>query len=129
MKNHYNVSKDACIVVSTQVVEVSLDISFDMMITECAPIDALIQRFGRVNRKRTRETIRHFKPIYVIKPYEGNDALPYDEDVLRRSYDVLPNNAVLEEEKIQQMLDDVYPDTRFMNIDYSGVISRIINGC
>lgn len=124
LKNHYNVSKDACIVVSTQVVEVSLDISFDMMITECAPIDALIQRFGRVNRKRTRETIGHFKPIYVIKPYEGNDALPYDEDVLRRSYDVLPNNAVLEEEKIQQMLDDVYPDTRFMNIDYSGVIFK-----
>ncbi len=124
LKNHYNVSKEACIVVSTQVVEVSLDISFDMMITECAPIDALIQRFGRVNRKRTRETIGHYKPIYVIAPYAGNDALPYDEEVLRRSYAVLPNGAVLEESKVQQMLDEVYPDTRFMNIDYSGIIFK-----
>ncbi len=124
LTNHYNVRSEACIVVSTQVVEVSLDISFDMMITECAPIDALIQRFGRVNRKRTRETIGHYKPIYVIVPYGGTDALPYDEDVLRRSYDVLPNGAVLEENKVQQMLDKVYPDTRFMNIDYSGVIFK-----
>lgn len=124
LKNRYNVSKEACIVVSTQVVEVSLDISFDMMITECAPIDALIQRFGRINRKRSRETIGHYKPIYVIAPYTGNDALPYDEEVLRRSYAVLPNNAVLEENKVQQMLDEVYPDARFMNIDYSGVVFK-----
>lgn len=124
LKNHYNVCKEACIVVSTQVVEVSLDISFDMMITECAPIDALIQRFGRINRKRSRETIGHYKPIYVIAPYTGNDAQPYDEEILRKSYAVLPNNAVLEENKVQQMLDEVYPDTSFMNIDYSGVIFK-----
>jgi CRISPR-associated endonuclease/helicase Cas3 len=124
LKNHYNISKEACIVVSTQVVEVSLDISFDMMITECAPIDALIQRFGRINRKRSRETIGHYKPIYVIAPYTGNDALPYDEEVLQRSYAVLPNGTVLEENKVQQMLDEVYPDTRFMDIDYSGVIFK-----
>lgn len=124
LKNCYNVSKEACIVVATQVVEVSLDISFDMMVTECAPIDALIQRFGRINRKRSRETIGLYKPIYVIAPYTGNDALPYDEGILRRSYEVLPDNAVLEENKVQQMLDDVYPDTSFMNIDYSGVIFK-----
>ena len=124
LRSHYNISKEACIVVSTQVVEVSLDISFDMMITECAPIDALIQRFGRINRKRSRETIGHYKPIYVMAPYTGNDALPYDEEVLQRSYAVLPNGTVLEENKVQQMLDEVYPDTRFMNIDYSGVIFK-----
>ena len=36
LKETYNKFENkACIVVSTQVVEVSLDISFDMMITEC----------------------------------------------------------------------------------------------
>src|SRR5690606_235815 len=59
----FNTSAKACIVVSTQIVEVSLDISFDLMVTETAPIDALIQRFGRVNRKRTEDTIGKTKPI------------------------------------------------------------------
>lgn len=38
------------VLVATQVVEVSLDISFDTIFTEVAPVDDLLQRFGRVNR-------------------------------------------------------------------------------
>lgn len=112
-----------CIVVSTQVVEVSLDISFDVMITECAPIDALTQRFGRINRKRTRETIGHYKPIYVVAPSEDeNDALPYSLNVLKTTFDVLPNNGeIMEECRVQEMIDKVYPDIDFHNIDYTGV--------
>ena len=123
LKNRYNLLTQACIVVSTQVVEVSLDISFDLMVTECAPIDALIQRFGRINRKRTAMTIGHFKPVYVIKPPEGkSDALPYKVEVLERSFGVLPDGDVLQETALQSMIDQVYPDTAFMDIDYAGAI-------
>lgn len=123
LKDNFNASTEACVVVSTQVVEVSLDISFDVMITECAPIDAMIQRFGRINRKRTDETIGIYKDIYVIQPpKEKNDALPYDIDILQKSFDVLPNDKLLQETSLQTMIDTVYPDTQFMNLDYSGVV-------
>lgn len=80
-----------CIVVSTQVVEVSLDISFDCMITEAAPLDGLIQRFGRINRRRTNDSLssytRLYKTIYVIKP--ENKTLPYAKSIVLKSYDEL----------------------------------------
>ena len=42
------------LLIATQVVEVSLDIDFDVMFTECAPPDAIVQRAGRVNRRREK---------------------------------------------------------------------------
>ena len=62
----YNNSTEACFVVSTQVVEVSLDINFDLMITESAPIDALIQRFGRINRKRSKKISGITNPFMLL---------------------------------------------------------------
>jgi CRISPR-associated endonuclease/helicase Cas3 len=94
-----------------------------MMITECAPIDALIQRFGRINRKRTDETIGKFKHIYVIQPPQTDkEALPYDAEVLKRSFDVLPDGDVIEESSVQTMIDTVYPEIPISSIDYSGAV-------
>ncbi len=116
--NKFNTSDSACIVVSTQVVEVSLDISFDIMITETAPLDSLIQRFGRVNRKRTKETIGKLKPVYVIKPPESsNESLPYQVDVLKSSFDILPDGKELKESDLQKKIDAVFPEIEVRNID------------
>jgi CRISPR-associated endonuclease/helicase Cas3 len=66
---------DTQLLIATQVVEVSLDIDFDCMFTECAPPDALVQRAGRVNRRREKEgtEIRIYRPSKAsAKIYDPN---------------------------------------------------------
>lgn len=118
----YNTSREACIVVSTQIVEVSLDISFDIMITETAPLDALIQRFGRINRKRTLDNIGNIKDVYVIAPPESDkDAKPYDLDILKRTYDILSDSEVLQERELQEKIDAVFTEINFLQIEEHAV--------
>lgn len=116
--NTYNTSDEACIVVATQIVEVSLDISFDLMITECAPLDALIQRFGRINRKRRSDTIGTLKDVYVIAPPDDEQsAKPYDLNLLKKSFDVLEDGVIIHERDLQNKIDKVFDSISFTQID------------
>ena len=120
----FNTSDEACIVVSTQIVEVSLDISFDLMVTATAPLDAMIQRFGRINRRRNKETIGKFKDIYVIAPPESDkEARPYDLEILKKSFEVLPDNEVLQEKDLQSKIDEVYPSLDILRIEEHSVFN------
>jgi len=61
--------------VATQVVEISLNIDYDVLITEAAPIDALAQRFGRVNRFGFRKG-----KVYIYPQCENSYSI-YNKDL------------------------------------------------
>lgn len=68
----------ACrVLVATQVIEVSLDISFGTIYTEIAPVDDLLQRFGRVNRTYERK-----------RAVDVHVATVFDADKLRHVYNL-----------------------------------------
>ena len=70
------------IFISTQVSEVSLDISFDYLFTELAPIPSLIQRFGRVNRYLD---FTNSANVNITYPEEigKTQFYPYDEEEIK----------------------------------------------
>ncbi|MBX3463787.1 MAG: CRISPR-associated helicase Cas3' [Planctomycetes bacterium] len=59
--------------VTTQVCEMSLDLDADRLVSEDAPLTALIQRLGRANRSRSRH--RDFRA--EVLTYVPEDANPY----------------------------------------------------
>lgn len=100
-----HVGADALVVVATQVVEVSLNIDLDTIYTDPAPCDALIQRFGRVNRARKKEIV----PVHVFRePRDGQGI--YLEHLVRRTLDELEHHdgQEIDEAAITDWLDRIY---------------------
>lgn len=64
--------RPAMLAITTQVAEMSLDLSADLLVTEYAPVPSLIQRLGRLNR--FEDNPRTVKKAILIQP---QNALPY----------------------------------------------------
>lgn len=97
------------LLVATQVVEVSLDVSFDTVFTEPAPLDALLQRFGRVNRKAVAGRI---VDVHILTHPDDGQGI-YDPALIANTLALLreENGRVIDEALTSQWLDRIYtPD-------------------
>lgn len=65
--------------VTTQVAEMSLDLDADVLVSEVAPIAALIQRLGRLNRRVTKDQCGTPRTALFVQP---DNEKPYAKDEL-----------------------------------------------
>lgn len=94
------------LLVGTQAIEVSLDIDYDVCYTEPAPIDALIQRFGRVNRKRKKGICE----VCVFTKGSEQDMYIYDDRLVAHTLDELADMDLLHEWLVQEATNRIYQD-------------------
>src|SRR5262249_41607866 len=76
-----------CLVVATQVCEMSLDISADLLVTALAPLPSLVQRLGRLNRFAEEGSPTRQCLIY---PFGGR---PYDKPEHKQQIDAAQKTA------------------------------------
>jgi len=119
--------KEKVILVSTQIIEASVDLDFDFMITELSPIDSQIQRWGRVYRNRKTDYSNEDPNIIIFagkindnKEKEKWDNLEidrgtysiYDKKVLGATREVLKeyqnNEKALSYKEVKQMVEETF---------------------
>lgn len=112
---------DCAVLVSTQIIEQSLDLDFDLIVSDLAPADLLLQRSGRLHRhKRERPDALRLPALWVCAPKQDADGLPvfsradeavYDAHALLRSWLVLKDRtAVRIPDEVEELIEAVYDD-------------------
>lgn len=107
------------VLVATQVIEQSLDLDFDLMVTDCVPVDLLLQRSGRLHRhERERKPKLVFPTLWIRQPETVTDEVPvfdhgteavYAAHVLLRSWLALRDKREIDiPAEIEPLIEAVY---------------------
>lgn len=109
------------IVIGTQVLEQSLDIDFDLLFTDIAPVDLVLQRAGRLFRHdRSNRSGHHPRPrLVVARPAPGQEsdlddlAAIYPELLVRRTLEILDGREeIVLPADIEPLVEAVYDQTQ-----------------
>lgn len=108
------------IVVATQVVEQSLDLDFDLTVTDVAPVDLVLQRAGRLHRhRRAGRPPGMTRPrLWLVRPGDreglpdfGPSARVYEQYILLRSWIALRGlDTINLPGDIARLVREVYED-------------------
>lgn len=99
--------RNGLIVVATQVVEQSLDIDADVMITELCPMDLLLQRLGRLHRHKRERPECMKDACCMVLPAETGSQRIYGDWLLQQTERLLPNTVTLPDD-IPNLVQDTY---------------------
>ncbi len=111
------------VLVATQVIEQSLDLDFDLMFSEIAPADLLLQRCGRLHRHPRQRPAGLETPQFIVLCDAGTSGPPpesfgksieciYDRYVLLRTWITLRQRKKLEiPTEIEALVEAVYGDS------------------
>jgi CRISPR-associated endonuclease/helicase Cas3 len=108
------------ILVATQIVEQSLDLDFDLMVSELAPVDLLLQRSGRLHRhpRQSRPRLLADPGLWIIDPGCDEDGLPvfgrrnsgiYQPYILLKSWVALrPRTTIRIPDDVEELIEGTY---------------------
>jgi CRISPR-associated endonuclease/helicase Cas3 len=111
-KNGKFKSSERFIVVGTQVIEQSLDIDFDLMITQIAPMDLLLQRIGRLHRHDRKRPEKLKSPICAVLDSEDDfksSEIIYGKYLLQKTGSLLSDFITLPDD-IPVLVNKVYSE-------------------
>nr|WP_072536944.1 CRISPR-associated helicase/endonuclease Cas3 [Anaerococcus mediterraneensis] len=118
---------DFKIVIGTQVIEQSLDIDFDILITDLAPMDLILQRMGRLHRHKDTKRPENLKDpkVYVLNcggyDFDKGSSFVYSPYILFRTEYYLPDKINLPND-ISHLVQLVYGDGE---LDLDGELNEI----
>jgi CRISPR-associated endonuclease/helicase Cas3 len=121
-KTWQKIEKPKGVVIMTQIGELSIDISSDVVITEIAPMDRIVQRFGRCNRFNDKcgeafVVIPHNEErnVYTPMPYGSFDVKKnnYVENKFLKKTRNLLKKGNYNYTKYIKIIDEIYKDFEF----------------
>lgn len=95
--------------ITTQIVEASLDVDFDLLFTEFATLDSLFQRFGRCYRKR-EYNLQGEPNIYIFTKESSGIGSVYDKEITEKSFELLKefDEKIINEKTKVCLVDKLY---------------------